>query len=582
MNYTSGRRYTQWKYASLRLHGPVIYVGAVMAPETANEIVPTFESHPSRYRHWKLSFEGEVARLSMDVQEDRGLRDDYALKLNSYDLGVDIELADALQRVRFEHPEVRAVILTSLKDKVFCAGANIFMLGSSSHPFKVNFCKFTNETRLAIEDASAHSGIAFVAALNGTASGGGYELALACDEILLIDDGNSAVSLPEVPLLGVLPGTGGLTRLVDKRKVRRDQADFFSTVAEGIKGRRAVEWRLVDQVVPRSRFDAVVIERARLLATKSDRPKDGRGVELDALEPRLSPGAIEYRHLTVKLVPGERRAEILLRGPDDAPPADAKALEQQGASAWGLRTFRELDDALLRLRINFLDIGTIVFRTSGDPQRVLAWDAFIARHASQWLVREVLHLQKRVLKRLDLTAKTLFAFVEPGSSFAGVLAEIALACDRAYMLDDPERPTSIELGPLNAGLLPMSNGLSRLATRMLAEPGRVKEILSQQGSFSPEEALAAGLVTFAPDALDWDDEIRVALEERASLSPDALTGLEANLRFAGPETLETKIFGRLTAWQNWIFQRPNAVGERGALSLYGQAGKRPHFDFRRT
>ncbi|HYX93081.1 MAG TPA: 2,3-epoxybenzoyl-CoA dihydrolase [Myxococcaceae bacterium] len=553
-----------------------------MAPETAHELVPTFESHPRRYRHWKLSLEGEVARLSMDVQEDQALRRDYSLKLNSYDLGVDIELADAVQRIRFEHPEVRAVILTSRKDRIFCAGANIFMLGSSSHPFKVNFCKFTNETRLAMEDASAHSGIKFLAALNGTASGGGYELALACDEILLVDDGNSAVSLPEVPLLGVLPGTGGLTRVVDKRKVRRDQADFFATVAEGIKGRRAVDWRLVDQVVPRSRFDSVVTERARQLAAKSDRPKDALGVELEALEPRVSPAAIEYRHLTVKLLPAERRAEIALRGPEDGPPADPKRLEERGTSAWGLRAFRELDDALLRLRFNHLEIGTIVFRSSGDPKRLLAWDEFVARNASHWLVREVLHLQKRVLKRLDVTAKTLLAFVEPGSCFAGVLAEIALACDRVYMLDDPERPTSIELGPSNAGLLPMGNGLSRLETRMLAEPTRVQEIISHRGPFSPGEALAAGLVTFAPDALDWDDEIRVALEERASLSPDALTGMEANLRFAGPETLETKIFGRLSAWQNWIFQRPNAVGETGALSLYGQAGKRPQFDFRRT
>jgi benzoyl-CoA-dihydrodiol lyase len=553
-----------------------------MANETATEVVPSFETHPSRYRHWKLSLDGEVARLSMDVREDEGLRADYALKLNSYDLGVDIELADAIQRLRFEHPEVRAVVVTSLKDRIFCAGANIFMLGSSSHPFKVNFCKFTNETRLAIEDASAHSRLKFIAALNGTASGGGYELALACDEILLIDDGNSAVSLPEVPLLAVLPGTGGLTRVVDKRKVRRDLADFFSTAAEGIKGRRAVEWRLVDQVVPRSKFDAVVTERARQLAAQSDRPRGARGVDLDALAPKLSADAIEYRHVAVKLVPTERRAEVTVRAPSEGPPADPKGLEEMGATAWGIRAFRELDDALLRLRINHLDVGTIVFRTAGDPRHVQAWDAFVAGNASHWLVREVLHLKKRVLKRLDLTAKTLFSFIEPGSCFAGVLAEIALACDRSYMLDDPERPTAIQLDPLNAGLLPMSNGLSRLETRLLGEPAKVKEILSHQGPFSPGEALAAGLATFAPDQLDWDDEIRVALEERASLSPDALTGMEANLRFAGPETLETKIFGRLSAWQNWIFQRPNAVGEKGALSLYGRAGQRPQFDYRRT
>ena len=555
---------------------------SVMANETVSEVVPSFEAHPSRYRHWKLSLEGEVARLSMDVQEDQGLRGDYALKLNSYDLGVDIELADAIQRLRFEHPEVRAVVLTSLKDRIFCAGANIFMLGSSSHPFKVNFCKFTNETRLAIEDASAHSGIKFIAALNGTASGGGYELALACDEILLIDDGNSAVSLPEVPLLAVLPGTGGLTRVVDKRKVRRDLADFFSTAAEGIKGRRAVDWRLVDQVVPRSKFDAVVAERARQLATQSDRPRDARGVALDALEPKLAPDAIEYRHVSVKLIRSERRAEITVRAPSAGPPSDPRGLEQLGAAAWGIRAFRELDDALLRLRMNHLDVGTLVFRTEGDPKQVLAWDAFVAGNASHWLVRETLHLQKRVLKRLDLTAKTLFSLVEPGACFAGVLAEIALASDRTYMLDDPERPTTIHLGPLNGGRLPMANGLSRLETRLLGEPARVKEILAHPGPFSPAEALAAGLATFTPDALDWDDEIRVALEERASISPDALTGMEANLRFAGPETLETKIFGRLSAWQNWIFQRPNAVGEKGALSLYGRAGQRAQFDHRRT
>jgi benzoyl-CoA-dihydrodiol lyase len=553
-----------------------------MGNQSVVEVLPSFESHPDRYRHWKLTFEGEVARLAMDVQEDEGLRDGYAMKLNSYDLGVDLELADAVNRVRFEHPEVRTVVVTSLKERIFCAGANIFMLGSASHPFKVNFCKFTNETRLGFEDASQHSGIKFLAALNGTASGGGYELALACDEILLIDDGNSAVSLPEVPLLGVLPGTGGLTRVVDKRKVRRDQADFFSTVAEGIKGRRAVEWRLVDQVVPRSKFDAVVSERAKALAAKSDRPADAKGIALQSLEPKVTGSGIDYRHVSVKLTPAQRLAEITVRAPDEAPPADGDGLQKLGDAAWGIRAFRELDDAVLRLRINHLDVGTLVFRTSGDPKQVLAWDQFTVDHASHWLVREMLHLQKRVLKRVDLTAKTLFSFIEPGSCFAGVLAELALASDRTYMLDDPDRPTAIELGPLSAGLLPMSNGLSRLETRLLAEPGRVKELLGQKGPFGPREAMAAGLVTFTPDDLDWEDEIRVALEERASYSPDALTGMEANLRFAGPETMETKIFGRLTAWQNWIFQRPNAVGERGALTLYGQAGQRPHFDLRRT
>ena len=553
-----------------------------MGKDQIAEQVPSFQTAPDRYRHWKLSFEGPAAKLSMDVQETEGLRPDYALKLNSYDLGVDIELADALQRIRFEHPEVRVIVLSSLKDKIFCAGANIFMLGSASHPFKVNFCKFTNETRLALEDASQCSGIKSIAALNGTASGGGYELALACDEILLIDDGNSAVSLPEVPLLGVLPGTGGLTRVVDKRKVRRDLADFFSTHAEGVKGRRALEWRLVDQLVPKSKFQQVVADRAKALAAKSDRPASGKGILLTPLDERVSEFGTEYRFVSLKLRPAQRLAELAVRGPSKPPPATPDALAAEGADAWGIRAFRELDDALLRLRINHLEIGTVLLKTEGDPKRLLEWDEWLARGVQDPLIREVLHLQKRVLKRLDLTAKTFFALIEPGSCFAGVFAELALAADRAYMLNDPQRPVNVQLGPLNSGLLPMSNGLSRLQTRMLAEPGRVQEVLAHQGPFSPEEALAAGLVTLAPDDLDWEDEIRVAIEERASLSPDALTGMEANLRFAGPETLETKIFGRLTAWQNWIFQRPNAVGERGALTVYGQAGQRPRFDMRRT
>ena len=555
-----------------------------MAHDNVVETLASFETHPSKYKHWKLQFEGEVAKLSMDVSENEGLRsEDYVLKLNSYDLGVDVELADAIQRIRFAHPEIRVIVISSLKDRIFCAGANIFMLGSSSHPWKVNFCKFTNETRLYLEDASQNSGLKTIAALNGTASGGGYELALACDEILLIDDGNSAVSLPEVPLLGVLPGTGGLTRVVDKRKVRRDQADFFSTTAEGIKGKRAVDWRLVDQVVPKSRFAQVVADRARALAALSDRPKDGKGMKLGALEPKISATALEYRFVTVKLNTSPRVAELTMRAPDLAPPADGEGLQAAGSEVWGVRAFRELDDALLRLRINHLDIGTVVLKTSGDPKQVLAWDAFIAAHAPKhWLVREVLHLQKRALKRLDLTSKTLYAFIEPGSCFAGSLAELALASDRSYMLDDSSRPTAIELGPLNGGAFPMSNGISRLESRMLATPARVKEILAHQGPFDPGAALSAGLVTFTPDELDWEDELRVAIEERAAMSPDALTGMECNLRWAGPETMETKIFGRLTAWQNWIFQRPNAVGPKGALSLYGQAGVRPTFDMRRT
>ncbi len=551
-----------------------------MGKDNVIEELSSFETHPSKYKHWKLKLEGEIATLSMDVQEDGGLRaHDYVLKQNSYDLGVDIELNDAIQRLRFEHPEVRCLVVTSLKDRIFCAGANIFMLGSSSHPFKVNFCKYTNETRLGLEDMSANSGLKSLCALNGTAAGGGYELALACDEILLIDDGNSAVSLPEVPLLGVLPGTGGLTRVVDKRKVRRDQADFFCTTAEGIKGKRAVEWRLVDQVVPRSKFAQVVAERAKALAAQSDRPKDGKGLELASIAPKVSAAGAEYKYVSLKLQPKDRLAELVIRGPEAAPPADANGIDNE---SWSLRAFRELDDALLRLRINHLDVGTILIKTKGDPKKVLAWDKFLADNKSHWLGRETLHLVKRVLKRSDVTAKTMYAIIEPGSCFAGSLAELALAADRSYMLDDSNQPTSIELGALNAGLLPMPNGLSRLETRMLGTPGRVKEILSHQGPFDAGAALAAGLVTFTPDELDWDDEIRVAIEERASLSPDALTGMEANLRFAGPETMETKIFGRLTAWQNWIFQRPNAVGEKGALTLYGQAGVRPHFDMRRT
>ena len=553
-----------------------------MATQTAPEQLPTFQTRPEEYRHWKLELDGPIARLSLNVQEEQGLRPDYALKLNSYDLLVDTELADAIQRIRFEHPEVRVVVITSLKEKIFCAGANIFMLGSASHPFKVNFCKYTNETRLGIEDASANSGIKFIAALNGTASGGGYELALACDEILLIDDGNSAVSLPEVPLLGVLPGTGGLTRVVDKRKVRRDVADFFATAAEGVKGRRAVEWRLVDQAVPKSKFNQVVTDRAKALVGQSSRPAGEKGIRLDPLGEKITSNQIEYRYVSLELGPPARVAELTVRGPSEPPPSDGPGLVAAGADSWPIRAFRELDDALLRLRINHLDIGTVVLKTQGDPKKVLAFDRFVADNQAHWAVREALLLQKRVLKRLDLTAKTFFALIEPGSCFAGVLAELALAADRSYMLDDPDRPVAIELGPLNGGALPMSNGLSRLETRMLAEPQRVKEILAHSGAFDPESALAAGLVTFTPDQIDWDDEIRVALEERASLSPDALTGMEANLRFAGPETMETKIFGRLSAWQNWIFQRPNATGERGALTVYGQAGQRPQFDPRRT
>ena len=540
----------------------------------------TFEVHPSTYRHWKLTFDGPVATLGMDVREDAGLRDDYRLKLNSYDLGVDIELADAIQRIRFEHPEVRVVVITSLRERIFCAGANIFMLGGSSHGFKVNFCKFTNETRLAMEDASAHSGIRFLAAVNGICAGGGYELALACDEILLVDDGSSAVSLPETPLLGVLPGTGGLTRLVDKRKVRRDLADVFCTMVEGVKGKRAVEWRLVDAVHPTSRFVDAVARRAEVLAAASDRPVSARGIALNPLNPVISDTHLTYSAVTVSIDRERRTAEIVLQAPDAPQPTTPDGILDAGDRFWPLRAFRELDDAILRLRLNEPEIGTIVVRTVGEIAAVVAVDETLARHGDDWLVREIVLFIKRTLKRLDLTSRSFFALVEPGSAFAGTLFEVALACDRIYMLDDPERPNAIALTPMNRGAYPMSNGLSRIATRFLGEPETIDAVLAHDGSFDPQEALDAGLVTSAPDDLDWEDEVRMAIEERAALSPDALTGMEANLRFAGPETLETKIFGRLTAWQNWIFQRPNAVGERGALKVYGRDG-RPDFDWRR-
>ena len=541
----------------------------------------SFDTSPDRYRHWKLTFDGAVATLAMDVQEDAGLSPDYKLKLNSYDLGVDVELADAIQRLRFEHPEVHAVVITSLKERVFCAGANIFMLRGSTHAWKVNFCKFTNETRLAIEDASAHSGIRFLAALNGICAGGGYELALACDEIILVDDGNSAVSLPETPLLGVLPGTGGLTRVVDKRKVRRDLADVFGTVAEGVKGKRAVEWRLVDAVYPTSQFKQRVATRAQELASRSDRPASGPGIELTPLRPKVTDTSIAYSSVSVDIDRDKRTATLTVTGPEGEQPSSPAEIQALGDRFWPLRAFRELDDALLRLRLAEPLVGTIVVKTRGDQEVLLAVDELLMAHQDHWLVREIVHFMKRTLKRMDLTSRSFFAVIEPGSCFAGSLFELALAADRSYMLDDPEQANTIALSKMNGGPLPMSNGLTRLQTRFLAEPERAKNLLAAAGPLTPEEALAAGLVSFAPDELDWDDEIRLAVESRAALSPDALTGMEANLRFAGPETMETKIFGRLTAWQNWIFIRPNAVGEKGALTAYGSQS-RPEFDYHRT
>ncbi len=541
----------------------------------------SFETSPDRYRHWKLAFDGPVATLSMDVQEDAAISGDYRLKLNSYDLGVDIELADAIQRIRFEHPEVHAVVITSLKERIFCAGANIFMLRGSSHAWKVNFCKFTNETRIAIEDASQHSGLKFLAAVNGICAGGGYELALACDEIFLVDDGNSAVSLPETPLLGVLPGTGGLTRVVDKRKVRRDLADFFGTVAEGIKGKRAVEWRLVDAVYPTSQFKERTARRALELAQLSDRPASGPGIRLAPLEPDVSDDAVRYSSVSVDIDRRGRLATLTVRAPERAEPSTPDDILSAGDRFWPLRAFRELDDALLRLRVNEPLIGTVVVKTQGDADKVLSVDRALVQHSGHWLVREITLFIKRTLKRMDLTSRSFFALIEPGSAFAGTLFELALASDRAYMLDDPERPNTIALSAMNAGPLRMSNGLTRLETRFLGEPERVKDVLAESEPFDAPSASDAGLVSFVPDELDWDDEVRLAIEGRAALSPDALTGMEANLRFAGPETMETKIFGRLTAWQNWIFQRPNAVGEKGALTSYGSQ-TRAAFDFRRT
>jgi len=540
------------------------------------------ETRPDEYRHWKLAVDGAVATLTMDVTEDAGLSSDYRLKLNSYDLAVDIELADAVERIRFEHPEVHAVVVRSGKDRVFCAGANIFMLAGASHAHKVNFCKFTNETRLAIEDASAHSGLKFIAAVNGVCAGGGYELALACDEIYLVDDGTAAVSLPEAPLLGVLPGTGGLTRLVDKRRVRRDRADLFCTLVEGIRGRRAVEWGLVDKTWPTSRFAGAVEQRARELGAQSDRPASGPGILLGPLEGAVEGDGLRYASVSLAIDREKRVAHLTVRGPEGPQPAVVDEILAAGDRYWPLRAFRELDAALLHLRLNEPEVGTVVVRTEGDAAAVLATDSVLLAHRAHWLVREIVLHMKRTLKRMDLTARSLIALVEPGSCFAGSLFELALSADRCYMLDDPERPAAVALSGMNAGPLPMGNDLTRLQTRFLGRPELVDELLAEREPFDAPAALDAELVTSAPDALDWDDEVRLAIEARAAFSPDALTGLEANLRFAGPETLETKIFGRLSAWQNWIFQRPNAVGEKGALRAFGAVQGRPEFDWTRT
>jgi benzoyl-CoA-dihydrodiol lyase len=536
-----------------------------------------FATHPDRYHHWRLEIQGQIATLWMDVREDKPLREGYALKLNSYDLGVDIELADAIERLRFEHPEVNVVVIRSGRDRVFSAGANIHMLGLSPHGFKINFCKFTNETRLGIEDASRSSGLKFMAALNGVTAGGGYELALACDDLLLVDDGSSAVSLPEVSLLGVLPGTGGLTRVVDKRGVRRDHADIFCTLQEGVKGQRAVDWKLVDAIAPRSKFEAVVGERSRELA-KAATPRSGPGVVLRELEVESSENARRYKYVSLEMDRDRRTATVTVRGPETGEPETADALRQRGCDTWSLRAFRELDDALLYLRFNEDTLGMVILKTSGDPERVLAADRVLDKLRPDWFARENVLYQARVLRRLDLTARSFFALIEPGSCFAGSLFELVLASDRSYLLDDPS--IRMALGPLNAGDFPMSHGLSRLEAHFSGDESRVEAAL-YQGSFNPAEADAAGLVTARLDEIDYEDEVRVAIEERASLSPDALTGMEASLRFPGLETADAKIFGRLSAWQNWIFFRPNAVGEHGALKVYGKP-ERASFDWKRT
>jgi benzoyl-CoA-dihydrodiol lyase len=530
-----------------------------------------FRTDPSRYKHWRISFDGPVATLTMDVAEDGGIRPGYKLKLNSYDLGVDIELHDALQRIRFEHPEIRSVVIASGKNRIFCSGANIYMLGLSSHAWKVNFCKFTNETRNGIEDTSAHSGLKFLAALNGTCAGGGYELALACDEIILIDDRSSAVSLPELPLLGVLPGTGGLTRVTDKRKVRRDHADIFCTNPDGVRGQRAKDWRLVDEIVKPQQFAEHIKERARQLAEQSDRPVDGKGVMLTPLERAVDESGLHYKFVDVQFNREARTATITVRAPESASENTIEKALNAGANWWPLQMARELDDAILTLRASELDLGLWLFKTTGNPDAVLATDDFLLANQKHWFIREVLGMMRRTFARIDVTSRSVFAIIEPNSCFAGSLFELALAADRVYMRDAQEgEPAAIALSEINFGALPMSNRLPRLAARFYQDSANIDVLHQQIGKkLSTKEALNAGLVTSAPDDLDWEDELRQAIESRAAQSPDALTGLEANLRFGGGETLETRIFGRLSAWQNWIFIRPNAVGANGALKVYG-------------
>ena len=551
--------------------------------ETKPELVD-YQVDPGQYKHWRLSFDGPVATVTMDVREEGGLRPGYRLKLNSYDLGVDIELHDVLQRIRFEHPEIRSVVITSAKNRLFCSGANIYMLGQSSHAWKVNFCKFTNETRNGIEDSSRFSGLKFLAACNGTTAGGGYELALACDEIILVDDRSSAVSLPEVPLLGVLPGTGGLTRITDKRKVRRDHADIFCTSPDGVRGQRAKDWRLVDAVVRTQDFGEAVKTRARELAEQSDRPTDAHGVTLTALERTIDSGGLHYRYVDVEFNRAARTATVSVRAPEGAAPRSVDEALTAGARWWPLQMARELDDAILGLRTNELELGLWLFKATGDPEAVVAMDRFILDHQDHWFIREVLGMLRRTFARLDVSSRSMFTFITPGSCFAGTLLELALASDRIYMLqtDEGDPVPSLTLSPMNFGALPMVNDLSRLAARFYDDHRVMDALRAQVGvALQPADAVRLGLVTDAPDTLDWDDEVRQAIESRVALSPDALTGMEANLRFGLAENQATRLFGRLSAWQNWIFIRPNATGQQGALKVYG-SGAQPKFDWDRV
>jgi benzoyl-CoA-dihydrodiol lyase len=547
-----------------------------------------YETQPDQYRHWSWRIDGEIATLSLDIQEDGGILPGYKLKLNSYDLGVDIELNDAVQRLRFEHPQVKAVVLTSLKDRIFCSGANIFMLGLSTHAWKVNFCKFTNETRNGLEDSSRHGGLKFLAAVNGACAGGGYELALACDDIVLVDDRSSSVSLPEVPLLGVLPGTGGLTRITDKRHVRHDHADVFCTSVEGVRGQRAVDWRLVDAIAKPAQFSAAVAERASALAAKSERPgmaAASEGVKLQALKKKVSADGVDYEYVQVVIDRDKRTATLCVSAPTSPVPDTLPAIQAAGDSWYPLQMARELDDAILVLRTNELDIGTWLLKTQGNAQWASQSDAVMLQHAQHWLVRETMGLLRRTLARLDVSSRSLFALIDQGSCFAGTLAELALAADRSYMLalpDDPVSAPQMQLSALNLGYFPMVNHQSRLQRRFYEEEApmqAVRDVLGQ--ALNAEQAVALGLVTAAPDDMDWADEIRIAIEERAAMSPDSLTGLEANLRFSQKESMETRIFGRLSAWQNWIFNRPNAVGDKGALKVYGK-GEKAAFDMNRV